>query len=284
MVKGNLLIIGGAEDKWGQSKVLKHAIEMCGGTSSKIMVLTTATQKPQEVGEEYRKVFNRLGVQSIDVLNVDNRTDANNDSVAQRISNAAGVFFTGGDQLRITSILGGTKTYNVLVDMYKKGIPIIGTSAGASVMSSVMIVDGNSNAAARKCTLGMSPGLGFMEHVIIDQHFEQRGRLGRLLVGVAQNPSVLGIGIDEDTAIKVHSNASFEVVGTNCVTVIDGKTIEVSNVSELSPEEIIALSNVTMHVLPCGFGYDLTQRKIIKFEKNDNNNQNDKNENQKENV
>ena len=263
MVNGNLLIIGGAEDKWGQSSVLKHAIDMCGGTNAKIIVLTTATQKPQEVGEEYREVFTRLGVENIDILNIDSRDDANEDSVVQRLSSAAGVFFTGGDQLRITSILGGTKTYKALLEIYMRGIPIIGTSAGASAMSSTMIVDGNSNSAARKCTLGMSPGLGFLNQVIIDQHFEQRGRLGRLLVGVAQNPSILGLGIDEDTAIKVHANASFEVVGTNCVTVIDGTSIKKSNVSELNPEEMIALSNVTIHVLPHGFGFDLISRTVI---------------------
>jgi len=262
LVNGNLLIIGGAEDKWGQSSVLKHAIDMCGGKDSKMVVLTTATQKPEEVGKEYRAVFTRLGVKAIDILNIDNRDDANNDSVAQRISGAAGIFFTGGDQLRITSILGGTKTFKVLKDLYKQQVPIIGTSAGASAMSSTMIVDGNSNSAARKCTLGMSPGLGFLQHVIIDQHFEQRGRLGRLLVGVAQNPSILGIGIDEDTAIKVHSDVSFEVVGTNCVTVIDGTTILESNVSELNPEEIIALSNVTIHVLPSGYRFVFSNRTV----------------------
>ncbi len=263
LVNGNLLIIGGAEDKWGQSSVLKHAIDMCGGSDAKMIVLTTATQKPQEVGQEYRDVFTRLGVDNIDVLNIDSRNDANKDSVAQKLSDAAGVFFTGGDQLRITSILGGTKTYKALLELYLRGIPIIGTSAGASAMSSTMIVDGNSNSAARKCTLGMSPGLGFLNQVIIDQHFEQRGRLGRLLVGVAQNPSILGVGIDEDTAIKVHSNASFEVVGTNCVTVIDGTSIKKSNVSELNPEEMIALSNVTLHVLPRGFGFNLISRTVI---------------------
>jgi cyanophycinase len=263
LVNGNLLIIGGAEDKWGQSSVLRHAIDMCGGTTAKIIVLTTATQKPQEVGKEYREVFTRLGVENIDILNIDSRDDANEDSVAQRLSSAAGVFFTGGDQLRITSILGGTKTYKTLLENYLRGVPIIGTSAGASAMTSTMIVDGNSNSAARKCTLGMSPGLGFLNQVIIDQHFEQRGRLGRLLVGVAQNPSILGIGIDEDTAIKVYSNASFEVIGTNCVTVIDGTSIKKSNVSELNPEEMIALSNVTIHVLPCGFRFDLNSRTVL---------------------
>ncbi|HEY5586452.1 MAG TPA: cyanophycinase [Ruminiclostridium sp.] len=266
-VNCNLLIIGGAEDKWGRSSVLKHAIDMCGGTEARIVVITTATQKPQEVGEEYRAVFTRLGVEFLDVLNIDNRIDANNDSVALRISGATGVFFTGGDQLRITSILGGTKTFKTLLDMYKKGVPMIGTSAGASAMSSTMIVDGDSNSPARKCTLGMSPGLGFLGNVIIDQHFEQRGRLGRLLVGVAQNPSILGIGIDEDTAIKVRSNASFEVVGTNCVTVVDGSTIQESNVSELNPKEVIALSNLTIHVLPSGFGFDLNKRTVVATKK-----------------
>lgn len=263
LAKGNLLIIGGAEDKWGESKVLKYAIDICGGSQSKIVVLTTATKQPQEVGQTYREVFSRLGVNSLDILNIDNRTDANKDTVAQRLSSATGIFFTGGDQLRITSILGGTMVYDILAHLYESGVPIIGTSAGASAMSGVMIVGGNSNSAAKVCTLGMSPGLNFLQQVIIDQHFEQRGRLGRLIVGVAQNPSVLGIGIDEDTAIRVWDNASIEVIGTNCVTIIDGRSIDLSNVSELSPQEIIALSNVTIHLLPNGYHFDLKKRTII---------------------
>ncbi len=263
-IKNKLVIIGGAEDKWGESHVLKHAIDLCGDESARIVVLTTATQKPQEVGEEYRNVFSRLGVGSIDILNINNRIEANDETVVQRISNATGVFFTGGDQLRITSILGGTKTNDALKNLYNKGAPIIGTSAGASAMSSTMIVEGSGNAAARKCTLGMSPGLGFLNGVIIDQHFEQRGRLGRLLIGVAQNPSVIGVGIDEDTAIIVNGNKSFDVVGTNCVTVVDGRNIDLSNVSELAPEEIIALSDIKLHVLPNGYGFDLKKMQVMK--------------------
>ena len=131
-------------------------------------------------------------------------------------------------------------------------------------MSSTMIVEGSGNAAARKCTLGMSPGLGFLNGVIIDQHFEQRGRLGRLLIGVAQNPSVIGVGIDEDTAIIVNGNKYFDVVGTNCVTVVDGRNIDLSNVSELAPEEIIALSDIKLHVLPNGYGFDLKKMQVMK--------------------
>jgi cyanophycinase len=182
-----------------------------------------------------------------------------------RITSASGVFFTGGDQLRITSILGGTKTFNALHQVNIKGAAIIGTSAGASVMSNTMIVDGNSNDPARKCTLKMAPGLGLLEEAIIDQHFDQRGRIGRLLCGVAENPHMLGIGIDEDTAIRVYPDAHFEVLGTNAVTVIDGRSIESSNVSELKPDEILAISNVTLHVLPGGYGYDMDKREVLRL-------------------
>lgn len=264
-VKGNLVIIGGAEDKYGESEILKQVVGMIGGNEARLVVMTTATEKPLEAGEEYRNVFGRLGVSSIDVLNIDTRDEAEKDENYDRIMNSTGIFFTGGDQLRITSILGGTRVYLALSEVYKRGTAIIGTSAGASVMSSNMIVDGNSNDPARKCTLKMAPGLGLLEEAIIDQHFDQRGRLGRLLTGVAENPYMLGIGIDEDTAIRVYPDAHFEVIGTNAVTVIDGKSIKSSNVSELKPDEILAITNVTLHVLPKGYGFDMENRAVIRL-------------------
>jgi cyanophycinase len=264
-VKGNLIIIGGAEDKYGESRILRDVASLISKGNAKLIVLTTATEKPEEVGNEYRSVFERLGVSSMDVLNINSREDANRDDFVDRITSASGVFFTGGDQLRITSILGGTKTFNALHQVNIKGAAIIGTSAGASVMSNTMIVDGNSNDPARKCTLKMAPGLGLLEEAIIDQHFDQRGRIGRLLCGVAENPHMLGIGIDEDTAIRVYPDAHFEVLGTNAVTVIDGRSIESSNVSELKPDEILAISNVTLHVLPGGYGYDMDKREVLRL-------------------
>lgn len=265
--KGNLVVIGGAEDKLGECKILKSVVDMVGGKEARLVVLTTANQSPDKAGKEYLNIFKKLGIENIEVLNIDDRDKANNKKSAETIRNSTGIFFTGGDQLRITSILGGTKADEALHDAYQRGTTIIGTSAGASAMSSTMIIEGDSNDPARKCTLKMAPGLGLLREVIIDQHFHQRGRIGRLLCGVAENPYMLGIGIDEDTAIKVNPEGLFEVLGTNATTVIDGKTIKTSNVSELQPDEILAISNITLHILPEGYGYDMKNREVREFKR-----------------
>lgn len=263
--KGNLVIIGGAEDKYGESRILEEVVQIIGGEDARIGILTTATEHPEEVGKEYREVFLRLGVRETDILNINTRDEANSEENVRRIRDVTGFFFTGGDQLRITSILGGTKAYEALYHSFNQGTAVVGTSAGASVMSNTMIVEGNSNDAARKCTLKMAPGLSFLEGVIIDQHFDQRGRLGRLLCGVAENPGILGIGIDEDTAIRVFPEEYFEVLGSNAVTVIDGKTIMSSNVSESKPDEILAITNASLHVLSSGYGFDLKRREVLRL-------------------
>jgi cyanophycinase len=262
-VKGNLLIIGGAEDKLGECKVLRNFIDISGEKEARLVVLTTATENPDKAGREYLRIFKKIGTENIEILNINNREEANNQKSSEIIRSSTGIFFTGGDQLRITSILGGTKVYEALYDAYKRGVAIAGTSAGASAMSSTMIIEGDSNDPARKCTLKMAPGLGFLEEVIIDQHFHQRGRIGRLLCGVAENPFMLGVGIDEDTAIRVYPEGYFTVIGSNAIMVVDGKSIKTSNVSELQPDEILAISNVTLHVLPEGYGYDMKNREVI---------------------
>jgi cyanophycinase len=261
--KGNLVIIGGAEDKYGESRILEEVVNIIGGEDARVGILTTATLHPEEVGEDYRDVFLRLGVKEADIININSRDDANLDENVRRIGDVTGFFFTGGDQLRITSILGGTKVLEALHHSFNHGTAVIGTSAGASVMSSVMIVEGNSNDAARKCTLKMAPGLRLLEGVIIDQHFDQRGRLGRLLCGIAENPGILGIGIDEDTAIRVYPEEYFEVLGNNAVTVIDGRSIKSTNVSELQPDEILTITNASIHVLSRGYGFDFKRRAVI---------------------
>lgn len=268
--KGELLIIGGAEDKKGEIIVLKEAVKMI-GEKSQLSIITTATKEPEAAGQEYIQVFTKLGVKKVEVLNIETRDDANADEISKKILSSSGIFFTGGDQLRITSILGGTASQKALHEAYRAGAVIIGTSAGASIMSNTMIVDGNSNDTARKCTLKMAPGLGLLEEAIIDQHFAQRGRIGRLLCGVAENPDILGIGIDEDTAIKVCSDGVFYVIGTNSVTVIDGRTIKSSNVSELSPDEILCINNATLHVIPEGYGFDMKNREVIRTQKENSN-------------
>ena len=265
MNRGNLIIIGGAEDKTGECNILKEFVTLSGAAAARLTIITTATEKPIEAGNQYKSVFSRLGASEINIMNIDSRDDADLEKNRTILSESSGIFFTGGDQLRITSILGGTLVYQALHDAYKAGAAIAGTSAGASAMSRTMIVDGNNNDPARKCTLKMAPGLGLLEAALIDQHFHQRGRIGRLLCGVAENPSILGIGIDEDTAVRVYPDDHFEVIGSNSVTVVDGKHIKSSNVSELKPDENLAIANITLHVLPSGYGFDLAARDVIRL-------------------
>jgi cyanophycinase len=265
IVRGNLIIIGGAEDKTGECKILKSLVDITGGPGARLTICTTATENPEETGNTYRMVFQRLGAGNVNILHINTRDDADMDNLVQVTAGSTGIFFTGGDQLRITSILGGTKIYKVLQEAYDRGVVIAGTSAGASVMSGTMIIDGNDNDAARKCTLKMAPGLGLFEGVLIDQHFHQRGRIGRLLCGVAENPNILGIGIDENTAIRVFADAHFEVMGSNSVTIVDGRTIKSSNVSELKPDENLAIVNVVIHVIPYGYGFDMKEKEVLRL-------------------
>jgi cyanophycinase len=265
MGRGNLIIIGGAEDKNGECSILKNFVGLSGETASRLTVITTATEQPWESGNQYKSVFSRLGCAEINIMDINSRDEAEKAANAKLLSESTGIFFTGGDQLRITSILGGTKVFMALHDAYSAGAVIAGTSAGASAMSRTMIVDGNNNDPARKCTLKMAPGLGLLEAALIDQHFHQRGRIGRLLCGVAENPSILGIGIDEDTAVRVYPDLHFEVLGSNSVTVVDGSHIKSSNVSELKPDENLAIANVTLHVLPLGYGFDMASREVMRL-------------------
>ncbi len=264
MNMGNLIIIGGAEDKAGECLILKSFVNISGASKARITILTTATEKSAEAGNQYKSLFISLGAPDTDFLDINTRDDADSESNAKLVAGSTGIFFTGGDQLRITSILGGTKVYEALHGAYRSGAAIAGTSAGASAMSGTMIVDGNNNDPARKCTLKMAPGLGLLQRALIDQHFHQRGRIGRLLCGVAENPSILGIGIDEDTAVRVFPDDHFEVIGSNSVTVVDGRNIKSSNVSELMPDENLAIANVTLHVLPAGYGFDMINRRVIR--------------------
>lgn len=202
-VRGTLVVIGGAEDKDDRCLILKRFVELAGGKQAKLVIVTTATVEPGVSGEVYCRLFRQLGVGDTAVLNVNTRQDARAPRVKEVLERATGIFFTGGDQLRLTSILGGTLVDDALHKAYLQGTIIAGTSAGASAMSETMIVEGEEAEAPRKNIVQMAPGLGLLREVVIDQHFAQRGRLGRLLTAVAQHPYVLGLGIDEDTAIIV---------------------------------------------------------------------------------
>ena len=257
-----LIIIGGGEDKQADKRILREVVSRSGGERARIGVITTATNYPTEVGLEYENIFYELGAREVSTIPIIERKKSNVRGLGEILKYDC-LFFTGGDQLRISSIIGGTYFHHIVHEFYNQGKVLAGTSAGASMMSEIMIVEGYDEEAPMKVTINLAPGMGLIKNVIIDQHFNQRGRIGRLLAGVAQNPYILGIGIDEDTAIIVKDNASFIVLGKGVATIVDGRNIEYTNISEQHPDEPLALTNVTIHVLPENFGYDLIKKKAI---------------------
>jgi cyanophycinase len=264
MAKEKLIIIGGAEDKIGEMKILTQVSNRINKDNGELVIATVASEIPKDMEKQYIDVFTKLGVKKINILDVRNREDAHDKKRLDIMNKADLVFFTGGDQLRITSILGGTPLYDMLLEKYKKDCVFAGTSAGASIMSNNMIVTGPNDESPKKCTLKMAPGIGLINGVIVDQHFAQRGRIGRLLVGIAENPYSLGIGIDEDTAIVVNENRIFKVIGSGAVYVIDGSSITHTNVSEQYPDEVLSIFDVKMHVLKSGNCFDLNTRQCFR--------------------
>ena len=267
-----LIIIGGAEDKKNSKVILKYVAEKI-NDKDELLIATVASEEPEKVITNYRKVFTELGVKNIKELTIINREECWCENKINLIKSAKVIFFTGGDQLRITSLLGGTPVYESLIKAFLNGTIFVGTSAGASVMSDVMIIAGDEEEGPRKCTIEMAKGLGLINGLIIDQHFSQRGRIGRLLVAVAQNPQSLGIGIDEDTAIIIDKSNNIKVIGSSSVYIIDGKNMNYSNVSQNSPKEHFSMFNVLLHILTPGKLYNLDKRKPFEEEifKNENN-------------
>lgn len=255
-----LLIIGGAEDKTADKLILRFLSKNL-KKNPRVVICTTATDYPEEVGKEYVEALSSLGISHIRTINISSRYEAHDADNYKRFRDADCIFFTGGDQLRISSILGGTPIHEVMLE--SKGQIIAGTSAGASMMSDIMIVEGKGGNAPVKCSINLAAGLGLLKGVIIDQHFNQRGRIGRLLSAIAENPSSLGIGIDENTAIFVNNKGIATVFGTGVTTILDGRFIEHTNISCLTAEEPLALTNVKLHVLPAGYKFDLNKRVMV---------------------
>ena len=259
---GQLVIIGGAEDKEGDCTILREFVRRSGGLQARIVVMTVATELPREVGDNYTRVFERLGVENVRIVDTVYREDASDASALEAIEKATGVFFTGGDQARISSVLKDTEIDQALHRRYSEGIVIGGTSAGAAMMPDMMIVEGDGETNPRVEIVKMEPGMAFLPGVVIDQHFAQRGRIGRLLSAVAQQPVVLGFGIDENTAIVVNNN-QLEVIGEGAVTVIDVSAITHTNLGQILKDEDLALCGVKLHILPHGYRFDLSTRKPI---------------------
>lgn len=264
---GTLIIIGGHEDKDGDCTILKEVAQRAGGKDGRIVIVTVATQEPEAVADEYRKLFTTLGVRHVDTLDIRTRDQAHDEANIQKLAGAPVIFFTGGDQLRITSQIGDSPVFRCLQEIHRKGGTIVGTSAGAAAMPETMIVGGASDASPGISMLSMAPGLALIGQVVIDSHFAERGRMGRLLGAVAQNPRNIGLGIDENTAIMVQDEAYFEVIGSGAVYVVDGTRISYSSLSEAHPEGVVSINDVTLHVLGAHDRFDLESRHPVRTDR-----------------
>jgi cyanophycinase len=257
--KGTLIVIGGHEEKKGEMLILRKVADRV--NSGALAVATVATRLADELWLEYQKLFKSLGVKKVVHLTVENREEAVTDEKLHLLNDVDVVFFTGGDQLKITSKLGGTRVHERIAQIYNDGGTIAGTSAGASVLSETMLVSGPGNETNRiGQDLLMAPGFGFAHDMIIDQHFAERGRIGRLLGAVARNPRLLGVGIDEDTAIIMDGEEQFQAIGAGGVYVLDGHGVTFTNISEEEPGRAISIFGINLHVLSQGDLFNLKRR------------------------
>jgi cyanophycinase len=262
--QGTLVMIGGGEDKEGDRVILREVARRLDG--GKLVLATVASHEPEGYFEAYQKAFADLGVTDLTELYVRDRAETLDPEKLRSFEGAAGVVFSGGDQLRISSQIGDTPVESRVREIYERGGLVAGTSAGASVMSDTMLVKGSSGESHRIGDLHMAPGLGLVRDVIIDQHFAERGRFGRLFGAVAHNPRELGLGIDEDTAI-VLAGRRFEVLGSGCVYVIDGAGVTHSNIAEARPERALSIYDVRLHVLSSGDVFELARRRPAEMPK-----------------
>jgi len=259
---GRLVAIGGAEDRTEDLRIHRKFVELCGGKSAKIVVMTIATDNPEEAANEMIKVFKKLKVKSVKAFDVSSRKDAESKRGMRLIEEATGLFFTGGDQIHITSLLGGTDMQRLIHERFEKDLIIGGTSAGAAMMGNSMILGGDGEANPRLRAVEIGPGMDLLIGAIVDTHFDQRGRHGRLLSAVAHYPQDLGLGIDENTAMLIDKN-SFEVIGEGAVTVIDAGAMTFTNAPDIARGENLALADVRLHVLPEGYKFNLHERCVV---------------------
>jgi cyanophycinase len=261
-VGGALLLIGGHENKDDEPSILRALVKRIG--SGTLVVTTVASEVPDDLWATYVEAFRKLGLERVVHLPIGSREEARSEERARLLDGAAGVLFTGGDQLRITSRIGSTQIYQRIAEIFRDGGVIAGTSAGASAMSEMMLVRGEGKRSYRiGADLLMAPGLGLLKDVIVDQHFAERGRIGRLLGAVAQNPRLLGLGLDENTAIVVEQAKRFQVVGEGAAYVVDGRGVTSTNITEEQQDRTLSIFNVRLHLLSQGDEFDLQTREPV---------------------
>jgi cyanophycinase len=261
IIGGHLLVIGGAEDKYNERRILKKFLELAGGEKAEVLIVPVASDFPEFASDVYTQAFRNLGVANPRVLRATSRQDIVQADVDELLDGLTGVFITGGDQMRLVSLLGGTEVAAKLRGLVRDtSIVMAGTSAGAAGMSTSMIVRGESASHPHKNAVRLSPGLGFLKNIIIDQHFTERGRISRLITAVAYNPYNLGVGVDENTAIILNSAGVLEVFGQGSATIVDGSRITYNEIAEVDEFQSFSVCGVQLHVLRDGLVYDFLER------------------------
>ncbi len=259
------MIIGGAEEKLGRKPVLRRFVELAGGRDARIVVCATASALGEEITQLYQTVFRRLGVAFTESVRPQTRDEAEGPELVRAIEQATAVFLTGGNQLKLSAVVTGTAFGEAIAAAYHRGAVIGGTSAGASVLSEHMVAFGTGGATPKNRMSQLARGLGLLPGVVVDQHFSQRNRYGRLLSLVAQNPSLLGMGIDEDTAAIVSGGRFVEVAGRGSVFVFDGRSA-VSNAASATRTTPLLVSGAVIHALPVGSRFDLAEARLVDYE------------------
>jgi cyanophycinase len=263
MSAGELLIIGGNEEKCRTAEILSRFIELAKQLQGTVGILPAASRIPDEVSADYSSLFKRLGAEQVDVLDIDSREKSNDAEMLKMAEGMAALFITGGDQERLSNLVRGTKLHQLLMDKWRAGMIIGGTSAGASIMGEYMIVYSETKINDDRLIIEMGNGFGLLNNLLIDQHFSQRGRFGRLIGAIAGKQDLIGIGIDENTAILV-TDDKFEVLGEHQVFIIDGKGGSlVDNVKSKDGGNELTITDFKLHTLTAGYRFDLASRKII---------------------
>lgn len=260
--RGFIIPIGGAEDRVRDPAILRRFVDLCGGRKAKIVVIPTASQV-DDTGKRYEAVFEELGVERIRVLPFESRADCEREDWLDKLDRADGVFLTGGNQLRLSTTLGGTSVARRLRSTNANGVHIAGTSAGAAFLCEHMIAFGDDGSSPRANAVTLAPGLGLTNYVIIDQHFRQRDRLGRLLTALAYNPFANGLGLDEDTAAFIGPDHRLEVVGTGAITVVDPSHLEFSSMDSAHRGDPVCVLGLRVHILIAGASYHLQTREAV---------------------
>src|SRR5215212_9984906 len=268
VTQGPVMPIGGAEETEPGGEILERFVDLAGGKKARIAIIPTASDDPQRSGDGYASLFCEMGVREADWLRVERREDANADEAMALLEQATGIFITGGDQARLVELLVGTLVMECIRMRNADGVVVAGTSAGASILSTLMMaggtgVGGDSNdSAARRSMVDVVAGFGLLQDIIIDQHFSQRGRLGRLLSVFAGTPGLVGLGLDEDTAVLIDREGTLEVLGSNMVTIVDGRNT-ISDYFDREAGEVLSITGSSLHVLAGGRRFDVDARQAI---------------------